>query len=215
MKLRTTIFILFTSLPFYILSQQREKSRTIDVGLNVTSVISSFSGNGDFLSADNYPILIRKRNERFDLRIAAGIESKNNEFFDGITSSLRESSEQGYFMKVGMETILLDEDKWQSYIGFDIVGSFERDKVDIVDFIEPVNVIKQSVIGVGLSPFFGLAYKLSDRVYLSAEANFSFLYSSETTEETNPFTGTITKRTLTNERFELQPPLFLYLNFNL
>ena len=78
----------------------------------MTSVISSFSGNGNFLEAEDLPFILRLRTKKSCLRLSLGILGRTTEFFDNITGSFRETSENKYFGRVGFEYDLLREGQW-------------------------------------------------------------------------------------------------------
>lgn len=195
-------------------AQERESYEgKLDLGLNLTSVISSFSGNGSVLDAENIPILLRINTSKFRLRLGAGVRSRENSFFDFLTNANRTSLEQSFFGLAGFEVDFLKENRFVGYAGTDLLGQFQKDEV-IIDFDAGRNTITNNFLGVGLSPFIGLKYNLGKRVYLSTEANFSILYTRDTNTETDINAGS-NSITLEGEQFNLQPPLFLYLNLKI
>lgn len=196
-------------------AQERERAERfknkIDFGFNMTSVISSFSGNGNFLEAEDLPLLIRFRTKKSCLRLAVGASGQTTEFFDNITGAFRETSENKYFGRVGFEYDLLQEGKWDMYLGLDFLGSYLTDKV----LVNSDNTLSQRIFGAGVSPFAGIKYYLGSRVYLGSEANLAFLYQSRRNTEYNTFTGERIVVNTEGEQFALNPPLFLYVNYKL
>jgi len=185
----------------------------LDVGLNVTSVISSFSGNGNFLEPENLPFLLRF-GKKSNVRLGFGLQGSSDDFFDDITGSFRESSEQEVFVKLGFQNSMLVEGKWDFYVGADVLGQYLNDEVTINGQVDAAK-ISQRTIGMGVSPFAGIKFYLGQRIYLSTEANFTFLYAQKTLSESDPFgPGQIVVKT-NAEAFSVSPPLFLYLNYQL
>jgi hypothetical protein len=177
----------------------------------MTSVISSFSGNGNFLEAEDLPFILRLRTKKSCLRLALGITGETTEFIDNITGSFRETSENRYFGRVGFEYDLLREGQWDMYIGLDFVGTYLTNKV----LVNGNNSLSQNIFGAGLSPFAGVKFYLGPKVYLGTEANFTFIFESRTNAEFDPLSGNRTEVKTEGEQFSLNPPLFLYVNFKL
>lgn len=199
------------------MAQDRKETRhfsKLDIGLNVTSVISSFSGNGNFLEAEDLPFLLRYRTKKSCFRLAAGLSGESTDFFDVVTGAFRESIANNYFGRIGLEYDLLSEGKWDMYIGLDLVGSLVQDEVRISSF-SAQNTISQNTLGFGLSPFAGVKFYLGSRVYLGTEANFIFLFQNTTATESDAFTGERLVVDTASEQFSLNPPLFLYINYKL
>lgn len=183
----------------------------LDLGFNMTSVISSFSGNGNFLEAEDLPFILRLRTKKSCLRLALGITGETTEFIDNITGSFRETSENRYFGRVGFEYDLLREGQWDMYIGLDFVGTYLTNKV----LVNGNNSLSQNIFGAGLSPFAGVKFYLGPKVYLGTEANFTFIFESRTNAEFDPLSGNRTEVKTEGEQFSLNPPLFFYVNFKL
>lgn len=188
----------------------------MDVGLNVTSVLSSFSGNGNFLEPQNLPFLLRF-GKKSKIRFGLGLRGTSDSFFDNITNSFRESSEQEYYAKVGFEQVVMKEGRWDFYVGVDVLGQY----IDNTVLINPSDNnassrLTKRTIGGGVSPLAGVKFYIGHRIYLSAEANFTFVYVQNKRTETNPFEiEPVRPVTTTSEGFAVSPPLFLYLNYQL
>lgn len=199
---------LFTN---HSLFSQEEKS-SFDIGINVTTVFSSFVGNSEFLEPADFPILLRKHKGQSAIRIGIGAKVNSNEFFDNVTFVFRESKFQEYFFKLGIEKKVYDDGKWDFYYGLDFNTRYNLDEVQANDFNGTFNKISARIIGFGGGPFFGVRYQLLKRLSLSTEATLSGLYNLR--KSTN-FSGF--QESVINTSFwevNLQPPLFLYLNLN-
>lgn len=191
---------------------ERHKSK-VDFGLNVTSVLSSFSGNGSFLEPSDLPMLVRLNTKKSTIRLAVGARGSSNDFFDNITGAFRVSEEMAFFGKLGLEGTILSQKKIDGYIGIDYVGSYGLDKVTVESFDQ--SIIRKTSIGYGLSPFIGLKFYLTDRIYISSEANIFYQLTTEKTRERTGGNPEVTILDLTKEEFSINPPLFLYINYKL
>jgi len=186
----------------------------IDVGLNVTSVLSSFSGNGNLLEPSDLPMLIRFNTKKSTIRLGAGARGSSNDFFDEITQSFRISEEMEFVGKLGIESNILRQKKIDGYIGIDYVGSYKLDKVT-VDSPFDNSFIKKSSIGYGLSPFVGIRFYISDRIYLSSEANLFYQITTEKTKQATSTNPDFPILDINREEFAINPPLYLYINYKL
>lgn len=188
----------------------------LDVGINVTSIISSFSGNGSFLEPSDLPLFLRISQPNSAIRIGLGIESARNEFFDVISLTDRQSTEFNIYTKFGIEKTLQVQQRWEVYLGIDLIGRFLISKVTSIGSGVDVDLTKQT-IGFGLSPFTGVRYALKPRLYLSTEANLTYLYNVTSNKQRSggqisPFTP---DRSSEAQDFFLHPPLSLYLNYTI
>lgn len=186
----------------------------LELGMNVTSVISSFSGNGTFLEASDLPLLLRIRGRKWQKRIGLGAASNSNSFFDFVSQSERTSKSNELFLKVGLEKIIDQNDRWEVHAGFDFIGSGQYDVVDAISF-NSVSKLEKIVIGAGLSPFLGFKYSITESLYLSTEAALNFLFSREMNDQT--LNGVPLNSDGSSDSYDLtmNPPLFLYLTYSL
>lgn len=200
---------IFLMIPFWGFTQESiSDSKGIEIGLNVTSVISSFTGNGNFGPQEDFPIMIRFGKSKPKLRIALGFSGGKNEFFDDITGVIRGSTSQKYHGKIGYEKSMTLDKKWNFYWGLDFVTSLKNESVNINGV--PDSFIKSNEIGFGGGPFLGLRYNLSERFYLSTEGSFYAIYSIRTVKDDFVFNDISTN----DWELNLLPPLFLFLNFS-
>jgi len=205
------IALLLFSFQFSFAQDDTEfKPRLVHAGINVTSVISSFSGNGSNIEAFDFPILFRFGKKKLVLRLGIGANGSSKESFDNITQSFRQSSSAEGAVRFGFEKNLVQEKKYNVYWGLDFIGRYTEDKVDIFNQVD--SQIKDSAIGFGGGPLFGMKYHITNRLYLSSEATLYGIVNLETLEERG-FTSS--KINTTSYDFSLQPPLVLYLNYKL
>ena len=185
----------------------------IDVGINMTSVISSFSGNGNVIDASDFPIIFRIGKRKLNLRVGLGAQGGSNETFDNITFSFRQSSFKEAALRLGFEKHLVVENKLNVYWGLDFIGRYKQNQVEIFGNNGSFNVLGDTSIGVGGGPLLGLRYQLSKRVYLSSEATLYGLVNFERYTESGD-TPNIVVNTNSYD-FSLQPPVLLYIKYKL
>ena len=209
-RLSTSSFavFLFLSIPLFVNAQEKASDKNLDLGINITSVLSSFSGNGNFLEASDFPISLRWRNNNKAIRLGVGLVGKSSEFFDNITGSFRESIEQEGYLRVGYEKHNKVNDKWGIYWGIDFIGNYKDDKVNISG--SSFSTISNRTIGVGGGPLFGLKFNINKSLYLSSEATLYFIERFHTRKDSSSGNGGINTQ---SRDVSLQPPLFLYLNY--
>lgn len=220
MMLRLYVSVLLLLLSLVLQGQEESKKPfarhmgKLELGMNVTSVVSSFSGNGSFLEASDLPLLIRIGGRKWQKRIGLGASSNSNSFFDFVSQAERVSKSNELFLKFGFEKIVDQNNRWEIHAGFDIIGSGQYDVVDAVSF-NSVSKLEKLVVGAGVSPFFGFKYSITESLYLSTEAALNFLYFRETNDQT--LNGMPIQSNASSDSFDLSmnPPLFLYLTYSI
>ncbi len=214
--------VLLLSMSFSILLSQESEpyvtsSKGFDIGINVTSVLSSFSGNGSSLDAEDLPIFFRFTQQKSAFRVGIGVKGTSNSFFDNVSFAERQTTQQSYFTKLGIEIHAPLDNKWQFYYGIDAVGSLL--KADVTVFSNGFDsTIDQRVIGLGASPFLGIRLFIGERFYLSTESNLTYIYKLfDTTERFSDINGFPDERTTDSQasEFSISPPLQLYVNYKL
>jgi len=201
------IFLVFTNLNS---QEQPAEGRLVHAGINVTSVISSFTGNANIIEAADFPILFRFGKKKFNLRLGLGVKGSSKESFSSVTGSFRQSSEREAAVRFGFEKNLVRQGNFNVYWGLDFIGQYQEDRVEIFTF--PSNILKDTTVGVGGGPILGVKYFLTDRLYLSSESTFYGLVNFEKFEESGSSGSEVNT---TSYNFSLQPPIVLYLNYKL
>lgn len=222
--MRTPILslVLMISMSYsHLISQESElyvtQSKGFDIGINVTSVISSFSGNGTSLEAEDLPIVFRFTQQKSAFRIGLGVKGRTSSFFDNVTFAERQTTEQSYFTKLGIEIHAPLDNKWQFYYGIDAVGSLLKGDVEVNGGFTSSS-IEQQVIGIGASPFVGIRLYIGKRFYLSTESNMTYIYKLfDTTERFTDINGVPGERSSDSQasEFSISPPIQLYVNYKL
>lgn len=192
--------------------ETKEKKSNFHLGLNATTVISSFVGNESLIEASDFPLLMRIGANKFHFRLAAGVGTSSTEFFDQIAGIQRINDFNEYFGKGGIELDVFEENKWRMYTGVDAIYSLSIDKITSFSFDQVI--LKNTVNTIGLGPIIGLKYFLNDRIYLSTEATiYGFMRMTKLTQEENGVIQTLNDAT--DYSGSIQSPIFLYLNLKL
>lgn len=192
------------------------EGKGFDVGINVTSVVSTFVGNDNNLDAKDLPVFLRWTNKNSAIRLGLGARGFTTEFLDNVSGSFRTSKQNEFATKFGIEVTRPVDNRWQFYYGVDLIANLNLADVESQSS-QFFASIEGRTISTGLSVFTGIRYFLGDRFYLSTETNMSYIYNLVRTTETffngganNP----VTSNTQSSD-FSLNPPLFIYVNYRL
>lgn len=200
--------ILFFIFSVALNGQEQDLSKSTDLGINITSVLSSFSGNGSFLEASDFPISLRLKRKNRILRLGLGLTGTQEEFFDDVTFAFRNSLDRAAFLRIGFERHVPIDEKWSFFWGLDAIGSYELNRVTIEN--ASTSRIENTKLGIGGGPLAGIKYNITDRLYLSTESTLYFINKFINQKESGV---TFLDINTTSQEFSLQPPLFLYLNY--
>jgi len=193
---------------FLEVNAQEEVHYPYEVGINVTSVLSTFLGNSNALDASDFPLQIRLGKKPTKMRIGLGAESSRKTIFDQVTGSNRRSKQIGIASRIGFEKNTSLGNRFGFYWGADAIILLSNNAVQTFSSGSPT--LKEESFGIGGGPIVGLKFNLSKRVYFSTEATmYSAFRSQKRTGSSNiPTTDTFFD-------FMISPPLFLYLNISL
>lgn len=207
------IFLLFLLLHFIPsdLLAQKEPGK-FEVGINITSVLSSFLGNNNGIQATDVPFILRIGKEN-KLRVGFGINTKSNEFFDPVAGATRISTDSEYLLRIGFQKQIMAENRWSVYWGIDGLAGWQQDRVRAVIF-NGENVIDNKQIRFGGGPLLGIGFNISKRIYLSTEASLYGLGILRTDSQSGIGIPEFS-RTAFDFEISAVPPLFLYLNCKL
>lgn len=188
----------------------------LDVGMNVTSVLSSFTGNGSFLEAQDLPLFFRFNKGNSAIRFGLGGRSRSNEFFDNIAFTTRKTNDVNFYSKVGLEKNFEQTNRWCMHGGVDFVGGYSLENASTFVGNNQIE-IHRSVVSLGVSPFIGLKFALTPSLYLSADANLTYALNISSDKEflNGNSSSAMQPRKEELETFEINPPLFLYLNYSI
>lgn len=192
------------------------ESSGFDIGINVTSVISTFVGNESSLRATDLPVYLRWTKKNSAIRLGLGARGTTNEFFDGVTGVNRQTKQQEYSTRLGLEVNRPIDKRWQFYYGLDLVGNAVLGDTDV--FTQDIFRVDQRVLEFGASPLIGFRYFVGERFYLSTEANMTYLHNI--TKTVQSFTDGLgiprsNEMTTNGSNFTLNAPVFIYINYRL
>lgn len=207
MKYKICVFLLFYISALYGQEDINNQS-AFHLGINVTSVLSSFSGNGNFLEPSQIPILLRFGRKSTKIRLGLGASGSSSDFNDPITGALRQTVEQDYYGTLGIQFDIYSHQRWGIYTGIEAIGNYGLEKISILSF--DVVTSKVTTTKYGASTFVGLTFNINKKIYLNTESNLKGLITTKKTIDPNTPAPSVSS---TEWNFNLSPPLFLYLNY--
>lgn len=183
--------------------------RGVELGFNVTTVLSKFVGNGPGIDAQDFPFLIRFHKDRFALRLGLGANFKSDDFFDPTTGTRRETEERVGVIKLGVERKIDFKKRLSFYYGFDAFGGLIQEKVSTVNFSS--SQLTKDITRYGGGPLFGISFALNERVRFHTETNILAYYQSSSTTESIDNSPVDVVNT-NSVRATLEAPISLYIN---
>jgi len=183
--------------------------RGLELGFNVTTVLSRFVGNGPGVDAQDFPFLIRIHRDRFAFRIGLGANFKSDSFFDPTTFTNRNTEERVGVLKIGVERKIDFKKRLSFYYGLDAFAGVTQEKVTTSNFSN--SSLNKDITRYGGGPLFGISYNINERVRLHTETNILGYFQSSTTSESinnEPIINVTTE----SARVTLEAPISLYIN---
>ncbi len=183
-----------------------------EVGLNVTTVISSFVGSNDgTIDPGDYPLIVKFAKNNRAWRLGLGVNFKSREDNNSIGFGTNTTSNSTVFTKIGREWRQVVGKRFAAYYGFDILFNYLSESNEVFTPTDLVS-LKLNNIGVGIGPIYGLQLALNERILFSFEGSFyGILTRSRVKEEfqQNP----IFNKDETNweKDVEMNMPQWLYL----
>lgn len=184
-----------------------------ELGINFTNVLGNVLSLNPNNASSPYGITYRRHNGRKSFRSGLNfsfIKGAKDDFSSGsLTRNLGESSTQ---LRVGVEYHLPLSRRFQFSWGVDVLGSYNDEKSEIVDFTIGGSTFKSHnwLAGGGLGPVLRLEAKLSERMFLSTESTFYANYNFG--KDNTTINGTTTSETKKEWGFEMILPQSLFFN---
>ncbi len=212
------IVVLISLLSWIQLSAQEEKvffpteERKIEVGLNVTSVISSFVGSNDGnIDPGSFPLVVKFAKNNKAWRLGLGIDFKSSEDNSLVFFGQNRTSTASVFTKVGREWRHQVGKRVLAYYGVDLLANYASETSDVftsTDFV----ALSLTDFGFGGGPIYGLQVALNERILLSFEGSFYGIVTHSRIKEEfqqNPIFNRDETTWLTD--IEMNMPQWLYL----
>jgi len=213
------IVLLISLLAWIQLSgQEQEKvffpteERSTEIGLNVTSVISSFVGSNDGgIDPGSFPLVVKFAKNNKAWRLGLGLDFKSREDNNAIFFGENRTSTTSVFTKLGREWRHKVGKRVLAYYGVDLLLNYAKETSNVFTATDFVSLTLND-FGFGGGPVYGLQLALNERVLVSFEGSFyGVLTNSNIKEEfdQNPIFNKDETTWLTD--IEMNMPQWLYL----
>ncbi len=190
-------------------SKHLENYSGLEMGFNITNVLTRFVGNQPGIDAFDFPFLFRYHFKKNALRIGLGASFDRNSFFDPTTATFRETEDRSMQASIGLERSVNIKKRLAFYYGVDFFAASEFESVKTSNFNN--STISKDIIRFGTSPFIGFSYSINHRVRLHTETNISGFY--EKTNTTDTLNGVDTPIAETDRLGgKIEPPIALFIN---
>lgn len=161
----------------FMFAQEEEKiffpiEPNTEVGLNVTTVISSFVGSNDgTIDPGDYPLVVKFAKNNRAWRLGFGVNFKSREDNNSISFGTNTTSNSTVFAKMGREWRQIVGKRFAAYYGFDVLFNYLDERNEVFTPTDIVS-LKLSNIGVGIGPIYGVQFAINERMLLSFEGSF-------------------------------------------
>lgn len=154
------------------------KAQTFEIGLNITSTISSFLGNGSVLNPDPYLISAKWIKGKHGIRTGFYINLEDSKEVNTDFGGVRKVKEFELKTRVGYENRVYINKYLDLYWGFDLISLYNNSEVNFDSAIGGSSAfLKNESIGIGTGPVLGIALHLNKRLMLSTESTLYGLYT--------------------------------------
>ena len=186
-----------------------ESYKGLELGFNVTNVLSRFVGNSPGTDSQDFPFLLRYHMKNSAFRFGIGASFNRSSFFDATTTTFRETEERGGVASIGFERNVNIRKRLSFYYGLDLFAAIEYESVETSNFSN--SKLVKDIMRFGAGPFLGLSYSINHRVRLHTETNVAGFYEqTKTIEEVNSLPIPIAD----TDRISgsISPPIALFIN---
>lgn len=187
-----------------------EYPQSVDLGMNITSLISSFIGNiNTIINPETFPVAIKISRKKTAWRFGLGFTLDNSDadllgveqfVFNNFTVNSRFGFERKKYLghKIGI------------VYGIDFVGQI-LNREDIVSNDVDVSNISENGFSIGGGPVYGFEYYFNKKIYFGAEGSFYTLYTKSNRKQIFRFnSGINSERIIHGLRTDITPPARLY-----
>ncbi len=168
--MRYTILLFLMIISTFVFSQEESKVRKTEIGIDVTSLITSTIGNGINPSISDFPFTIKNRikeeNRYFRIGMGVNVATSLDLFTDQSSKSSR------YNLRLGVEKREAIGGRFSLLYGLDLFGKYSKQTIGS-SFAD----IENLGLTFGTSPFLGVQFKINNRIALELESSFSASYT--------------------------------------
>lgn len=180
--LKLPLVVLICILPMLVSAQTVHETNKNEIGTDITALLERILNfnRSEFFSPYNatYQITYKRHFDRFSLRAGIGGSTNSEDADDSFSNDVLKRNSQRINYRIGIEKGIKLSNRWGFYYGIDFRHSISNMRNDFwyqnggwrYGFDR-----KGSVLGV--SPLFGLDFRISDRIALQTEANFIAYFS--------------------------------------
>ena len=209
---RSVLSLLFCCLLFGLNAQSSSKENSTDIGINITSVLSSFVGNtNDVFSPNDYPLILKFNRGKMSHRLGFGLHVN----YDDELSEFEEEdllfSDVAFRGRYGLEKRIALNKKFDFYYGLDFLLNWDS-KNDIVSNVFDITRIKEQAYGFGVGPVYGFNFNMGKRVKIGTEGSFYNVYTYKERAERFDFNpGNNKDKTIHSFSSDVTAPVHLYI----
>ena len=217
---KASLIILISLITLSLLSQEVDIDKDRfknEIGIDVTDFFQQyFSLNQNTLIGNNDPIFILNYKRYFSkgsLRFALGGRYYYEDLLPPASEDSNTYSFKSFYFnfRIGWEAHKRVNNKWQISYGSDLRLSHLTSENDMQYYSNVfASGSNDKVLVLGVCPFLGIKYKLTNRIYLSTEASFSLVYEETKTTKyytaTSPYSGA----ELEDEKMPIKHKIYSY-----
>lgn len=170
------LLLILSLLPFFVFAQEKDRfffpteEATTEIGLNVTSVVSSFVDSNDgSIDPGDFPLVIKRAKNNKAWRFGLGLDFKSQRN-QGVVTFGNNTQSSAIFTKFGREWRHLVAKRVVAYYGLDLLWSYVSEENEVFTSTDFVS-LQLNNMGFGAGPVFGLQIALSERMLLSFEGS--------------------------------------------
>lgn len=190
----------------------KEKDLYTELGINISSVLSTFVGNDNgVFSPDDYPFLAKFHRQNLTYRLGTGILINQQKEDSPAESDAFIFSDVNIRTRLGIEKQIKLNERFDFYYGVDILMHWDYD-YDVTSNVFDITTIEVNTFSGGLGPIYGFTYQLGKRVNLGTEGSFYNVYSYGTRKERFDLnTGANKDRVIQSFASSISVPVHLYI----
>lgn len=182
-----------------------------DIGLNITTVLTSFIGNSNNeASIESYPFVAKVNRKKSAIRFGMGVDLGNsNETLADVEQFIFNNYQVNG--RVGYERKKYLGHRFGFFYGVDLVSSIKNEEFTVSNNIDVTSIL-ENTFSIGSGPVYGFEYYLNKFMYLGTEGSFYGIYSFSNRKESFRFNPEInSERNTRNFSARMTTPTRLYI----